>query len=375
MRTWEEVRLHNLLVDGVVSYGVVQPGSEAPGGVPIVRVKDLSGGRIDMSAPLRVSPEVASRHGRTRLEGGEVLLSIVGSIGETALVPPELEGWNVARAIAVLRPAGVSPRWLQLCLQSPTTRQQIGTLLNTTVQATLNLADLRELRIPLPPEPVRSAIAEVLGSLDEKIAANDRVCGSLHELMSAEFATLTLTASDRVPLGDVAKLEYGKSLPATRRRKGAVPVYGSGGIGGYHDEPLRPGPGVVVGRKGTVGSVYWSQRDYFAIDTTYFVSPVPGGPGLPYLYFALRSTGLDESNSDSAVPGLNRDAAYRVPVPIAEFGAREEFEERVLAAFTLRDAKEQESRSLSALRDTLLPALMSGRLSVKDAENTVSEVV
>lgn len=129
---WPHRPLRELVMGGDISYGVVQPGRSVEGGTPIVRVKDLDGGLIDRREPMRVAPEVAARHGRTVLSGGELLVTVVGSVGETAVVPEDLAGWNVARAIAVLRPTGASPQWLSYCLQSPGVRAAFDSMLNTT---------------------------------------------------------------------------------------------------------------------------------------------------------------------------------------------------------------------------------------------------
>lgn len=115
-------------------------------------------------------------------------------------------------------------------------------------------------------------------------------------------------------LRDVVELAYGKSLPERNRKEGTVPVYGSGGIGGYHSVPLVEGPGVIVGRKGTVGSVYFEKHDFFPIDTVYFVRPFIEKISLEYSYYLLKNLPLASLNSDAAVPGLNRDRAYSLPI-------------------------------------------------------------
>lgn len=115
-------------------------------------------------------------------------------------------------------------------------------------------------------------------------------------------------------LKDAIELAYGKSLPARNRKEGTVPVYGSGGIGGYHNVSLVEGPGIVIGRKGTVGSVYFEKNDFFPIDTVYFVRPKEEVVSLEYAYYLLKNLPLASLNSDAAVPGLNRDRAYSLPV-------------------------------------------------------------
>jgi type I restriction enzyme S subunit len=87
-------------------------------------------------------------------------------------------------------------------------------------------------------------------------------------------------------LQEVLTLKYGKALKKDARAGGAIPVYGSSGIVGYHDTPLTNGPGIVVGRKGNVGSVFWSEKDFFVIDTAYYVESE-----MPLLFPLLRSSG------------------------------------------------------------------------------------
>ena len=186
---WRSVPLSEL-VDPArgISYGIVQPGSPVPGGVPIVRVSDVRNGRIDVRSPLCVAADIERTYGRTRLRGGELLITIVGTVGETAIVPPDMVGWNVARAIAVLpvKPE-VGSYWVQLGLRSPAATSMIQSRLNTTVQATLNLGDLSKLPIVLPPLHERRAVASILGALDDKIELNRRMNETLEAMARAIF--------------------------------------------------------------------------------------------------------------------------------------------------------------------------------------------
>ncbi len=118
-------------------------------------------------------------------------------------------------------------------------------------------------------------------------------------------------------LDDYLELAYGKSLTASLRIEGAFPVYGSGGISGSHNEAIVKGPGIIVGRKGTVGSVYWENRDFFPIDTVFYVLPKRNS-NMRFIYYLLKSLPLEDMNTDAAVPGLNRNNAYRLNVPDIE---------------------------------------------------------
>lgn len=124
------------------------------------------------------------------------------------------------------------------------------------------------------------------------------------------------------PLSAVLDFAYGKGLPARRRKEGTVPVYGSAGVIDSHDTALVKGPGVIVGRKGTVGAVHWCDIDFYPIDTTFYVVPT-GQIRLRYAYYLLRTLPLSQMNTDVAVPGLNRNNALRLKVAFPSFSQQD----------------------------------------------------
>ena len=111
-------------------------------------------------------------------------------------------------------------------------------------------------------------------------------------------------------LGDICTLNYGKALTATNRVAGNVPVYSSAGVTGWHNTPLVQSKGIIVGRKGSVGTVYYSDKPFYCIDTAYYILPDNEKYDFKWLYYRLKSLHLDKLNEDSAVPGLNRETAY-----------------------------------------------------------------
>ncbi|MFZ5855080.1 MAG: restriction endonuclease subunit S [Chloroflexota bacterium] len=114
-----------------------------------------------------------------------------------------------------------------------------------------------------------------------------------------------------VTLGDVCEFKYGKSLPESARAGGSVPVFGSNGQVGNHDEALTEGPTIVIGRKGSFGEVNFSPSACWPIDTTYFVDSTATKADLRWLAYRLAALGLNKLNKAAAVPGLNREDAYR----------------------------------------------------------------
>ena len=114
-------------------------------------------------------------------------------------------------------------------------------------------------------------------------------------------------------LGGEIELAYGKSLPAHARESGRFGVFGSNGLVGTHTEACVDGPGIVVGRKGSVGEVTYSADAFWPIDTTYYVVN-KSDHNWRFLFHLLRHSNLTSLNSHSAIPGLNREDVYSVAV-------------------------------------------------------------
>lgn len=114
-----------------------------------------------------------------------------------------------------------------------------------------------------------------------------------------------------VSLGEICQFKYGKSLPGASREPGLVVVYGSNGPVGAHSVPITDGPTIVVGRKGSFGEVAYADSSCWPIDTTYYIDSSATNTDLRWLYYRLGTIGLKELNRAAAVPGLNREDAYR----------------------------------------------------------------
>ncbi len=154
-------------------------------------------------------------------------------------------------------------------------------------------------------------------------------------------------------LGDVLTLNYGKALKAENRIPGNFPVYSSAGLTGYHNESLVKSHGLIVGRKGTVGKVYYSKVPFCCIDTAYYVLPNESKYSLDYFYYLLQTLGLEDLNEDSAVPGLNRETAYQqefllpsVPEQKAIASVLSSFDDKI-------DLLHRQNTTLEAMAETL----------------------
>ncbi|MDX7992771.1 restriction endonuclease subunit S [Xenorhabdus littoralis] len=116
-------------------------------------------------------------------------------------------------------------------------------------------------------------------------------------------------------VGEFCPFIYGKNLPQDKRIIGTIPVFGSNGCVDYHNNAYVKGPGIIIGRKGSVGAINISYIPFWPIDTTFYIEK-PSHGELFFTYYLLKTLGLEGMNSDSAVPGLNRDNAHSLPIKI-----------------------------------------------------------
>ena len=134
-----------------ITYGVVQRGEDTPGGVPLLRIGDFVGNEWAPKDVVRVEPALSQHYSRTILQGGEIVVSIRGTVGRTAIAPAKAQGWNVAREVAVvpLLP-GLSREFVHAFLQTPEAQQFFSRETRGVAQRGINLEDLRTLPVPTP---------------------------------------------------------------------------------------------------------------------------------------------------------------------------------------------------------------------------------
>jgi type I restriction enzyme M protein len=117
-------------------------------------------------------------------------------------------------------------------------------------------------------------------------------------------------------LGDLISLEYGKPLKESNRVLGPYPVFGSNGEIGKHNEFLVEGPFIIVGRKGSAGKVTYSPFSGFPIDTSFYVKQKSKETNLRFIFYCLKNLDLENLNNQAGVPGLNRNDAYELNIPV-----------------------------------------------------------
>ena len=115
---------------------------------------------------------------------------------------------------------------------------------------------------------------------------------------------------ERYRFRELLTLEYGASLPEESRLGGMIPVVGSNGVVGFHNQALISGPVIIVGRKGSVGEINWIESDCYPIDTTFYVKLESQDTLLAFIKLLLENANLACLSDNGAVPGLNRNDVY-----------------------------------------------------------------
>ena len=369
---------------------VVSDVAQVPDGWRIARLGDVlrleygvplpERDRLPGDTPVIGSAGVIGFHSQATHAGPAVIVGRKGSIGTVTWVPVDCVPIDTTYCALPVEDKLADLRWIYRVLN----REDLAGLNRATGVPGLNRDDVHTLNRLIPPVGEQRAIAAVLDSIDEAIEHSDEVIAAterlrdalLHELLTrglpgehSEWKEVpglgTIPASWKaIHLGDVLKLEYGVSLPERCRQPGNAPVVGSAGIVGLHDHAYLSGPGIVVGRKGSIGTVTWVPEDFTPIDTTYFVLPIEGRANLRWTYYLLDRLDLASLNRATGVPGLNRDDVYALRRPIPPVT-----EQRIIADVmdSVRVAVEQardERETLQELQKSVADALLTGRVRV-----------
>lgn len=170
-----------------IRYGIVQPGKHDDNGIQMVNSGDVIAKRKGKDIPFKVSKKLHEKYKRSTIQGGEVLLTLVGAnFGKVMVAPESFQGMNCSRPVGIL-PVCEAPDFIKLCLESDLSKQYMNNWANTTAQPTLNLADVAKLPIPWPPKNVRENITNVVQPFDSKISLVEGINKTLEQIAQAIF--------------------------------------------------------------------------------------------------------------------------------------------------------------------------------------------
>lgn len=375
----------------------------------MLRVNNFQGDSLNLADVLRIAPQIEAKYERTRIQTGDVLLTIVGTVGQVAIAPEALNGWNIARAVAMIRPKEPElSRWISFVLRSPAAQHQLGVAANTTVQTTINLKDLRSLQIPLPDKNTRIAVSEALGALDDRID-NLRQTNATLEAIAAALFKSWFVSFDGIAKEDMQESELGLIPKGWRVASLDQIAHYLNGLALQKFPPESETeflPVIKIAQlraRHTNGSDRASARlkpEYIVEDGDVLfswsgsleVEVWTGGRGalnqhlfkvtsreVPkwFYYFATRQHLSDfrtiAAGKATTMGHIQRGhlAAAKVTVPSQDEMAK--FDAIIAPIFEQTISNALQARPLSTIRDTLLPRLISGKLRIGEAARLAAE--
>lgn len=368
-----------MIVDSPITYGVVKPGPEDQNGPLFIRGGDIVDGKIIIENLRTITKEISYQYRRTLLLGGELVVSLVGNPGQVAIVPDALKGANIARQVGLIRiKAGVSKEFVKYFLLSPNGKSALFSQSRGSVQQVINLTELRQVKIPLPPLPEQRAIADVLGALDDKIDLNRKMNATLESLAQALFKHTFLDNPERErwevkKLGDVIENFDSKRIPLSSRqraeRQGIYPYYGATSIMDFIDDYIFDGIYILVAEDGSV----ITEEDHPVIQYVWgkfwlnnHAHILKGNNGISneQLLLFLKNVNILPYITGAVQLKLNQGNLNSIPFVHPPKLLCEEFHNTVSPLFSKIRLNLDENQTLVELRDTLLPRLMSGQVRV-----------
>ena len=206
-KEWEHGILNDIISPArPIVYGILMPGQGVPGGVPVIKVKDIIDGIVNDDDLLLTSQDIDEEYQRSKLKKGDILLTIRGTVGRLALVPPHLDQANITQDTARIGVVLGYPEFYRFYLETDQPRQYFAVnTLGVAVQG-INLRDVRMTPVPIPQIIEQFSIAQRLKNAIETIRANEKSLGKLLNTKKGLMHDL-LTGRVRVKT---------KSLPPTK---------------------------------------------------------------------------------------------------------------------------------------------------------------
>jgi type I restriction enzyme S subunit len=352
-------------------------------GYRIIRVADITDNRISLASPDFVDESYAQSIGRKAGRPGDVLLTTKGTVGRVAIVPSLGERVVYSPQVCyfrVLNHEVLDSRFLGFWFSSEDFLTQASHRMNNTdMAAYINLADIRSLALKLPPIAEQRAIAEVLGALDDKIAANTKMITTADALSHTTFQNAQKDGVS-IALSSTADFVNGRAFTKGASGTGRVVVRIAelnSGIGGSTvfsdasvDDQYVASPGdILFAWSGSLTLHRWFRDEAIINQHIFKVLPRAGYPHW-LVYELVRaklgdfiSTAADKATTMGHIQRKHLDELVQVP----SLKNRQRVEPLMGALWDVMLNAERENLTLGELRDTLLPQLMSGNLRVRES--------
>jgi len=380
---WKIKKLENLAVD--IYYGITAKAVERKTNLKMLRTTDIKDYSIDWdNLPFCEITEKKSKLSKYFLKKGDLIVARAGTAGVSVLVEGDFDKVIFGSYLIKIRLKNeVLPKYIHYFFQSDIYWYHIISNQAGSTLKNINLPILRSLKIPIPSSlQEQKAIVHILSTIDEAIQKTNEIIekikrlkrGLMQELLTKgighkEFKNTEIGRMPKewkvVKIGNVLSLEYGKGLPERKRVPGSYPVVGSNGIVGYHNQALVKGPGIVVGRKGTIGAVTWIDSDFWPIDTTYYVKTKTSKVSLKWLFYELTYLNPARFRLADVVPGLKRELVHALKMPFPPLPEQEKIAEILLTVDKMLEVERKKRERLKRIKKAIMNLLLTGKIRVK----------
>jgi type I restriction enzyme S subunit len=342
-------------------------------GIALIRSQNVHNDGFHKDGLAFIGEDEAAALDVVTVESGDVLLNITGdSVARVCQAPASVLPARVNQHVAIIRPKAkvLDAEFLRYLLVAPTTQEQLLALAAAgATRPALTKGMIDRLEVPVPPLPVQRRITRCLGVLGDKTQINRHMNETLDRMARVMFKEWFMDSPvrHRWPTrkwGELISLEYGKSLSGYAGTTRTYPVYGTNGRIGTHSKCLCDHAGVIVGRKGAYRGVHYSDSPFFVIDTAFYVEPREAME-LRWVYYELLQLNINRMDSGSAIPSTSRSDLYAMSVVFPPLDLQRRFATSLNPCWRRQKNNERESDALTALRDALLPKLMSGEMAGK----------
>ena len=273
-----------------------------------------------------VNAEFHKAHAKSCLRGGDLLTVQTGDVGLTTVVPDYLAGSNChALIISRFDKKCVSPGFISYYLNSQPGRSRLRLIETGTTMKHLNVGDMLEFLVPLPPTKAeQDAIAEALSDADALIESLEQLIAKKRHLKQGAMQEL-LTGKKRLPgfsgewevkrIGDLLTIAHGRSQHAVADRNGIYPILATGGQIGTTNRFLYDKPSVLIGRKGTIDRPQYMDRPFWTVDTLFY-SVIHEPNNAKFLFYRFCLIDWKQHNEASGVPSLNARTIERIELKV-----------------------------------------------------------
>jgi type I restriction enzyme S subunit len=357
-------------------------------GVRLLQVGDIGTGTFVDKSERFISVDTASELKCTFIQSNNILISrMPDPIGRACIAPTLPYPTITAVDVSIMAPNDdIDHYFLMHVLNSPINLTQCTKLATGVTRQRVSRRNLETVFLPLPPLTEQRRIAAVLNAIQEAIAAQDDVIAAARVFKRSLMQRLFTYGPDQEPaetketeigeipahwklvrLGDVITLQRGYDLPKDERREGTVPIVSSSGVSGTHAVPKVAAPGVVTGRYGTIGEVYYIETDFWPLNTTLFVSQF-NGSNERFISYLLSRVNLQALNDKTSIPGVNRNHAHQLLVSLPPLNEQLLIADMIHVAEGKIAAEEDRKTALQALFKSMLHQLMAGRVRLLSDE-------